>query len=31
MHGSTATLDAGFSRDLEAVIESHPEPLAADS
>ncbi|MGD0730601.1 MAG: hypothetical protein ABR956_05010 [Terracidiphilus sp.] len=26
-HGSTATLDAGFARDLEAVIESHPEPL----
>jgi antitoxin (DNA-binding transcriptional repressor) of toxin-antitoxin stability system len=26
-HGSTATLDGGFARDLEAVVESHPEPL----
>jgi prevent-host-death family protein len=26
-HGSTATLDGGFARDLEAVINSHPEPL----
>jgi hypothetical protein len=26
-HGSTATLDGGFARDLEAVIHSHPEPL----
>lgn len=27
-HGSTATLDGGFAADLEAVIKSHPEPLA---
>lgn len=26
-HGSTATLDGEFGRDLEAVIASHPEPL----
>jgi prevent-host-death family protein len=26
-HGSTATLDGEFSRDLEAVIKSHREPL----
>ncbi len=26
-HGSTVTLDGGFARDLEAVIESHSEPL----
>lgn len=26
-HGSTATLDADFSRDLEAIINSHREPL----
>jgi prevent-host-death family protein len=26
-HGSTVTLDGKFGRDLEAVIESHPEPL----
>ena len=26
-HGSTATLDGDFGRDLEAVINSHPEPL----
>lgn len=26
-HGSTATLDGNFGRDLEAVINSHPEPL----
>jgi hypothetical protein len=26
-HGSTTTLDAGFATDLEAVINSHPEPL----
>jgi hypothetical protein len=25
--GSTVTLDAGFGVDLEAVINSHPEPL----
>ena len=27
MHGSTATLDGSFARDLEAAIDSHPEPL----
>lgn len=27
-HGSTATLDAGFGRDVEAAIESHREPLS---
>lgn len=27
-HGSTATLDAGFARDVEAAIESHREPLS---
>jgi hypothetical protein len=26
-HASTATLDSGFAPDLEAVIESHSEPL----
>jgi antitoxin (DNA-binding transcriptional repressor) of toxin-antitoxin stability system len=26
-HDSTATLDGGFAHDLEAVIESHSEPL----
>jgi len=26
-HGSKATLDEGFSRDLEEVINSHREPL----
>jgi antitoxin (DNA-binding transcriptional repressor) of toxin-antitoxin stability system len=26
-HGSTVTLDGGFAPDLEAVIESHSEPL----
>jgi antitoxin (DNA-binding transcriptional repressor) of toxin-antitoxin stability system len=26
-NGSTVTLDADFSRDLEAVINSHREPL----
>lgn len=26
-HGSTVTLDDGFARDLEAVIDSHGEPL----
>ncbi len=26
-HGSTVTLDGGFAHDLEAVINSHPEPL----
>jgi antitoxin (DNA-binding transcriptional repressor) of toxin-antitoxin stability system len=26
-HGSTATLDGDFAHDLEAVINSHPEPL----
>ncbi|MGH7226737.1 MAG: hypothetical protein ACRELF_26270, partial [Gemmataceae bacterium] len=25
--GSTATLDGSFARDLEAVVNSHPEPL----
>jgi antitoxin (DNA-binding transcriptional repressor) of toxin-antitoxin stability system len=25
--GSTVTLDGGFGADLEAVINSHPEPL----
>jgi hypothetical protein len=25
-HGSTVTLDGGFARDLEAVVDSHPEP-----
>jgi prevent-host-death family protein len=27
-HASRATLDGDFERDLEAVINSHPEPLA---
>jgi len=26
-HGSTATLDGDFARDLEAAINSHREPL----
>jgi len=26
-HGSTATLDGNFGRDLEVVINGHPEPL----
>jgi antitoxin (DNA-binding transcriptional repressor) of toxin-antitoxin stability system len=26
-HGSTATLDPDFSRDLETAIDSHKEPL----
>jgi prevent-host-death family protein len=26
-HGSTVTLDGEFGRDLEAVVNSHPEPL----
>lgn len=26
-HGSTATLDGGFADDLDAVVNSHPEPL----
>jgi len=26
-HGSTVTLDGDFSRDLEAIINSHREPL----
>ena len=26
-HGSTVTLDGGFARDLEAVVNSHPESL----
>jgi prevent-host-death family protein len=26
-HGSDVTLDGGFARDLEAIINSHPEPL----
>jgi antitoxin (DNA-binding transcriptional repressor) of toxin-antitoxin stability system len=26
-HSSTATLDGNFSRDVEAAIESHREPL----
>jgi antitoxin (DNA-binding transcriptional repressor) of toxin-antitoxin stability system len=26
-HGSTATLDGNFAKDLEAAIESHREPL----
>jgi antitoxin (DNA-binding transcriptional repressor) of toxin-antitoxin stability system len=26
-HGSAATLDGGFASDLEAVVDSHPEPL----
>jgi antitoxin (DNA-binding transcriptional repressor) of toxin-antitoxin stability system len=26
-HGSTVTLDGGFAHDLEAAINSHPEPL----
>lgn len=27
-HGSTATLDEGFARDLEEVVNSHCEPLS---
>lgn len=26
-HGSTATLDGGFAKDVEAAIECHREPL----
>jgi antitoxin (DNA-binding transcriptional repressor) of toxin-antitoxin stability system len=26
-HGSTATLDGGFAKDVEEAIESHREPL----
>jgi antitoxin (DNA-binding transcriptional repressor) of toxin-antitoxin stability system len=26
-HGSTATVDADFAKDVEAAIESHREPL----
>lgn len=26
-HGSTATLDEDFARDVEAAVESHREPL----
>lgn len=26
-HGSTVTLDEGFGRDLEEIIQSHPEAL----
>jgi hypothetical protein len=26
-HGSTATLDEDFAKDVEAAIESHREPL----
>ena len=26
-HGSTVTLDGGFARDLEAVVNSHPAPI----
>jgi len=26
-HSSKVTLDGGFARDLEAVVNSHPEPL----
>jgi antitoxin (DNA-binding transcriptional repressor) of toxin-antitoxin stability system len=26
-HGATATLDGDFARDLEAVVNSHREPL----
>lgn len=26
-HGSAATLDGGFGLDLEAAVNSHPEPL----
>ncbi len=26
-NGSSATLDGGFARDLEAAVDSHPEPL----
>lgn len=27
VHGSTTTLDGDFARDLEAVVNSHREPL----
>lgn len=27
-HGSTATLDADFAKDLEAAVKSHREPLS---
>jgi prevent-host-death family protein len=26
-HGSNARLDGGFASDLEAIVDSHPEPL----
>jgi hypothetical protein len=26
-HGSEATLDGGFASDLEAAVNSHPEPM----
>ena len=26
-HASSSTLDGGFGKDLEAVVNSHPEPL----
>jgi antitoxin (DNA-binding transcriptional repressor) of toxin-antitoxin stability system len=26
-HGSSVTLDGGFTADLEAAVDSHPEPL----
>jgi hypothetical protein len=26
-NGASATLDGGFARDLEAAVDSHPEPL----
>ena len=29
--GSNATLDGGFSRDLEAVVSSHREPLTPEA
>jgi hypothetical protein len=28
-HGSTVTLDEEFGKDLEEIIQSHPEPLAS--
>lgn len=28
-HGSTVTLDEGFGKDLEEIIQSHREPLDA--
>jgi antitoxin (DNA-binding transcriptional repressor) of toxin-antitoxin stability system len=27
LHGSSALLDGAFARDLEEVVNSHPEPL----